>query len=97
MLSWLRKDKKPEIASEKIKPLMLEVSSRLGQEWISGGHIAVDQLDGKPVPVVSFVTNDGIHELLLGDEYSVVISAKDDKEVARFTDITRMAILKYSP
>jgi hypothetical protein len=37
MLFSLRKDKKPEIASEKIKPLMLEVCRRIGEDWISGG------------------------------------------------------------
>jgi hypothetical protein len=103
MLSWLRKDKKPEVASEKIKPLMLEVCRRIEEDWASGGYLAVDQLEGRSVPVLSFVTSRAGYELLLGDEYSVLLKVTDGQanladaqEVARYTDITRMSILKYS-
>jgi hypothetical protein len=103
MLSWLRKDKKPEIASEKIKPLMLELCRRIAEDWVSGGSIAVDQLEGKSVPVLGFVTTRAGYELLLGDEYSVLLKVTDGQaalpdaqEVARYTDINRMSILKYS-
>lgn len=95
MLGWLRKDKKPEIASEKIKPLMLEVCRRIGEEWVSGGMLAVGQLDGKSVPLLGFVTTRAGYELLLGDDHSVVISIADEKEVAHYSDINRMSILKF--
>jgi hypothetical protein len=96
MLGWLRKDKKPEIASEKIKPLMLEVCRRMGEEWVSGGMLAVGQLDGKSVPLLGFVTTRAGYELLLGDDHSVVISVTDDQEVARYSDINRMSIMKFA-
>jgi hypothetical protein len=95
MLGWLRKDKKPEIASDKIKPLMLEVCRRIGEEWVSGGMLAVGQLEGKSVPLLGFVTARAGYELLLGDDHAVLIAIDDDKEVARYSDINRMSILKF--
>lgn len=96
MLGWLRKGNKPQIASEKIKPLMLEVCRRLGEEWVSGSMLAVGELDGKSVPLLGFVTTRAGYELLLGEDQAVLIAIADDKEVARYSDINRMSILKFS-
>jgi hypothetical protein len=95
MLGWLRKDKKPEIASEKIKPLMLEVCRRIGEDWVSGSMLAIGQLEGKSVPLLGFVTSRAGYELLLGDDHAVLIAVENEKEVARYSDINRMSILKF--
>jgi hypothetical protein len=94
-LGWLRRGRKPELASDKLKPLMLEVCRRIGEQWVSGTMLAVGELEGKSVPLLGFVTSRGGYELLLGDDHAVLIATDTDAEVARYSDINRMSILKF--
>jgi hypothetical protein len=49
----------------------------------------------KSVPLLGFVTYRAGYELLLGDDHAVLIAVENEKEVARYSDINRMSILKF--
>ena len=90
----LRRARRPEIDSDKIKATMIAISTRLGKQWEPGGYMTAAQLDGVGCLVLAFRASGQSYRLLLGKSRSVVLSGDDDREVAAFTDITEASILK---